>query len=140
MTTEETRARIKQQAAELRAEIEAREQRRREAEATPPAYLSHSAGYWRVIVQGLPICADKRTEAEATAAAHAQRGKLAAQNLDHDKGDGPHQNDTAEQGNPPVGGPEALGDVHRFIGQSVRTCHLALLLFNLSQIAISWRC
>jgi anti-sigma-K factor RskA len=77
MTTEETRARIKQQAADLRAEIEAREQRRREAEATPPAYLSHSAGFWRVIVQGLPICADKRTAAEATAATTAYSVKLA---------------------------------------------------------------
>ena len=77
MTTEETRAKLRQQAAEMRAEIEAREQRRREVEATPPAYLSHSAGQWRVIVQGLPICADKRTATEATAAAHAQRVKLA---------------------------------------------------------------
>ena len=77
MTTEETRAKIKQQAAELRAEIEAREQRRREAEATPPAYLSRSEGKYRVIAQGLPLCADKATAAEATAAAHAQRVKLA---------------------------------------------------------------
>ena len=77
MTTEETRARIKQQAAELRAEIEAREQRRREAEATPPAYLSRSEGKYRVIAQGLPLCADKATAAEATAAATAQRVKLA---------------------------------------------------------------
>jgi hypothetical protein len=86
MTTEETRAKIKQQAADLRAEIEAREQRRREAEATPPAYLSHSAGQWRVIVQGLPICADKRTAAEATATAHAQRVKLAPVFWDGDTG------------------------------------------------------
>ena len=77
MTTEETRAKIKQQAAELRAEIEAREQRRREAEATPPAYLSRSEGKYRVIAQGLPLCADKATAAEATAAATAQRVKLA---------------------------------------------------------------
>lgn len=77
MTTEETRAKLKQQAAEMRAEIEAREQRRREAEATPPAYLSHSAGYWRVIANGMPICADKATATEATAAAAAQRVKLA---------------------------------------------------------------
>lgn len=77
MTTEETRAKLRQQAAEMRAEIEAREQRRREAEATPPAYLSHSAGQWRVIVQGLPICADKRTAAEAAAATTAYSVKLA---------------------------------------------------------------
>jgi hypothetical protein len=77
MTTDETRARIRQQAADLRAEIEAREQRQREAQAIPPAYLSHSAGQWRVIVQGLPICADKRTAAEATAATTAHSVKLA---------------------------------------------------------------
>lgn len=77
MTTEETRAKLRQQAAEMRAEIEAREQRRREAEATPPAYLSRSAGYWRVIANGMPLCADKTTAAEATAAATAQRVKLA---------------------------------------------------------------
>ena len=43
MTTEQTRARIKQQAAELRAEIEAREQRRREAE-----------GLWGDVIQDGP--------------------------------------------------------------------------------------
>jgi DNA-binding protein H-NS len=77
MTTEETRAKIRQQAAEMRREIEDREQRRRAAEATPPAYLSHSEGKFRVIVQGMPLCSDKATAAEATAAAHAQRVKLA---------------------------------------------------------------
>ena len=76
MTTEQTRAKIKQQAADLRAEIEAREQRQREAQAIPPAYLSHSAGFWRVIVQGLPICADKRTAAEAMTATTAHNVKL----------------------------------------------------------------
>jgi hypothetical protein len=77
MTTEETRAKIRQQAADLRRDIEAKEQRRREAEATPPAYLSRSEGKYRVIAQGLPLCADKATAAEATAAATAQRVKLA---------------------------------------------------------------
>lgn len=77
MTTEETRAKIKQQAAEMRAEIEAREQRRRAAEATPPAYLSRSEGKFRVIAQGMPLCSDKATATEATAAATAQRVKLA---------------------------------------------------------------
>lgn len=77
MTAEEARARIKQQAAQLRADIEAREQRRQEAEATPPAYLSHSAGFWRVIVQGLPLCNDKRTAAEAMTATTAHSVKLA---------------------------------------------------------------
>lgn len=77
MTTDETRARIRQQAADLRAEIEAREQRQREAQAIPPAYLSHSAGRWRVIAQGLPLCNDKATAAEATAATTAHSVKLA---------------------------------------------------------------
>jgi hypothetical protein len=77
MTTDETRARIRQQADELRREIEAREQRQREAQAIPPAYLSHSAGRWRVIAQGLPLCNDKATAAEATAATTAHSVKLA---------------------------------------------------------------
>jgi hypothetical protein len=77
MTTDETRARIRQQAADLRAEIEAREQRQREAQAIPPAYLSHSAGQWRVIVQGLPICADKKTSIEAVRAAEHLKVKIA---------------------------------------------------------------
>jgi hypothetical protein len=77
MTTEETRAKIRQQAADLRREIEAKEEHRRIVEATPPAYLSRSEGKFRVIAQGMPLCSDKATAAEATAAATAQRVKLA---------------------------------------------------------------
>ena len=39
----------------------------------PKEYLSFSGGKFRVIVQGLPICADKATEAEALAAAAAYK-------------------------------------------------------------------
>jgi hypothetical protein len=85
MTTEETRARIRQQANDLRREIEAKEQRRRESEAMPPAYLSTSAGRWRVIVQGMPICSDKATAAEATAATTAHSVKLAPVYWDGDQ-------------------------------------------------------
>jgi hypothetical protein len=85
MTTDETRARIRQQADDLRREIEAREQRQREAQAIPPAYLSHSAGRWRVIVQGMPICSDKATAAEATAATTAHSVKLAPVYWDGDR-------------------------------------------------------
>jgi hypothetical protein len=73
MTTEETRARIKEQAAELRQQVEAREARREKEEATPPAYLSTSEGRWRVISHGLPLCADKATPAEALTAAQNLR-------------------------------------------------------------------
>jgi ribosome-interacting GTPase 1 len=73
MTTEETRARIKEQAAELRQQVEAREARRQKEEATPPAFLSISEGRYRVISQGMPICADKPTPAEALTAAKHQR-------------------------------------------------------------------
>lgn len=88
MTTEEARARIKQQAAEMRRDIEAKEQRRREAEAMPPAYLSRSEGKYRVIAQGLPLCADKATAAEAeAAAATAYNVKLAPVFWDGDTGE-----------------------------------------------------
>jgi ribosome-interacting GTPase 1 len=85
MNAEQARERLKQQAAELRREIEAKEQRRRESEAMPPAYLSHSAGRWRVIVQGMPICSDKATAAEATAATTAHSVKLAPVYWDGDR-------------------------------------------------------
>ena len=73
MTTEEARARIKEQAAELRQQVEAREARRQKEEATPPAFLSISEGRYRVISQGMPVCADKKTPAEALTAAKHQR-------------------------------------------------------------------
>jgi hypothetical protein len=73
MTTEETRARIKEQANELRRQVNEREARREKEEATPPAYLSTSEGRWRVISHGLPLCADKATPAEALTAAQNLR-------------------------------------------------------------------
>ena len=77
MTTEETRARIKEQANELRQQVEAREARREKEEATPPAYLSISEGRYRVISQGMPICSDKKTPAEALTAAQHLRVSVA---------------------------------------------------------------
>jgi hypothetical protein len=73
MTTEETRARIKEQANELRRQVNEREARRAIERETPPAYLSISEGRYRVISQGMPICADKPTPAEALTAAKHQR-------------------------------------------------------------------
>jgi predicted amidohydrolase len=73
MTTEETRARIKEQANELRRQVNEREARREKEEATPPAYLSISEGRYRFISQGMPICADKATPAEALTAAQNLR-------------------------------------------------------------------
>jgi len=73
MTTEETRARIKEQANELRRQVNEREARREKEEATPPAYLSISEGRYRVISQGMPICADKAPPAEALTAAQNLR-------------------------------------------------------------------
>jgi hypothetical protein len=77
MTTEETRARIKEQANELRRQVNEREARREKEEATPPAYLSISEGRYRVISQGMPVCADKATPAEALTAAQNLRVKIA---------------------------------------------------------------
>lgn len=77
MTPEQARARLREQAAELRQQIEAREARRAKEQATPPAYLSTSAGLWRVISQGLPICADKKTSIEAIRAAEHLKVKIA---------------------------------------------------------------
>jgi hypothetical protein len=73
MTTEETRARIREQANELRRQVNEREARRAIERETPPAYLSISEGRYRVISQGMPICADKPTPAEALTAAKHQR-------------------------------------------------------------------
>jgi hypothetical protein len=73
MTTDQARARLREQAAELRRQVNAREARREKEEATPPAYLSTSEGRWRVISHGLPLCADKATPAEALTAAQNLR-------------------------------------------------------------------
>lgn len=77
MTTDEARARIKIQAAELRKQVEEREQRRKVERATPPAYLSTSGGRWRIISQGLPVCSDQATAAEAMRFAEKYHMKMA---------------------------------------------------------------
>jgi hypothetical protein len=77
MTTDQARARLREQAAELRQRVEAREARRAIERETPPAYLSTSEGHWRVISQGLPVCADKKTSIEAMRAAEHLKVKIA---------------------------------------------------------------
>jgi len=96
MTTEETRARIKEQANELRQQVEAREARRQKEEATPPAFLSISEGRYRVISQGLPICADKPTPAEALTAAKHQRVIVAPVAWNGDRAEWVHLDDIEE--------------------------------------------
>ena len=44
----------------------------KQEQAPPPTYLSFSEGLWRVIHKCSPVCSDKRTAAEAMAAAKAQ--------------------------------------------------------------------
>jgi hypothetical protein len=87
MTTEETRARIREQANELRRQVNEREARREKEEATPPAYLSISEGRYRIISQGLPVCADKKTPAEALTAAKHQRVIVAPVAWNGDRGE-----------------------------------------------------
>lgn len=69
MTADQARARLKEQAAELRRMVEERERQREQERTNPPAYLMTTAGQWRVIVQGIPLTADKPTPAAAKAAA-----------------------------------------------------------------------
>ena len=69
MTAEQARARLKEQAAELRAMVEAKDRQRERERTNPPAYLMTIEGQWRVIVQGIPLTADKPTPAAAIAAA-----------------------------------------------------------------------
>ena len=69
MTAEQARARLKEQAAELRRMVEERERQREQERTNPPAYLMTTAGQWRVIVQGIPLTADKPSQANARAAA-----------------------------------------------------------------------
>jgi hypothetical protein len=87
MTADEARARIKIQAAELRKQVEEREQRRKAERATPPAYLSTSEGRWRVISQGLPVGSDKATAAEAMRFAEKYRMKIAPVSWNGDRGE-----------------------------------------------------
>jgi hypothetical protein len=96
MTTDEARARIKIQAAELRRQVEEREQRRKVERATPPAYLSTSGGRWRIISQGLPVCSDQATAAEAMRFAEKYRMKIAPVSWSGDRGEWVHM-DTLEK-------------------------------------------
>lgn len=54
----------------LRAHFSAKKHGRRDPGKDPKVYLSHSEGRYRVISQGVPISADKKTAAEALAVAH----------------------------------------------------------------------
>ena len=77
MTTEEARARLRQQADELRQQVEARAARQQREAASPPAYLYTAAGQWSVIFAGLPMAADRPT-AEAARAAAERLGAVIA--------------------------------------------------------------
>jgi len=96
MTTEEARARIKEQANELRRQVNEREARRAIERETPPAYLSISEGRYRVISQGVPICADKPTPAEALTAAQHLRVSVAPVAWNGDRAEWVHL-DTIEE-------------------------------------------
>ena len=50
-------------------------------------YLSFSGGLWRVVVQALPVCADKATPAEALAAARQLAVELAPAAWNGDRGE-----------------------------------------------------
>jgi hypothetical protein len=56
----------------------------------PSVYLSTSEGRWRVIYQGLPVCADKKTPTEALAAAKHQRVIVASIAWNGDRGEWVH--------------------------------------------------
>ena len=96
MTTEETRARIKVKANELGRQVNEREARRQKEEATPPAFLSISEGRYRVISQGMPICADNLTPREALKAAQDLRVIVAPVAWNYDRAEWVHL-DTIEE-------------------------------------------
>lgn len=48
------------------------------ADNPPRCYLSTSQGRWTVVYQGMPLCADKQTRAEAEAAARQMKAAPAA--------------------------------------------------------------
>ena len=77
MTAEQARARLREQAAELRQQVEERAARQQREAASPPAYLYTAAGQWRVIVAGIPMAADRPT-AEAARAAAERLGAVIA--------------------------------------------------------------
>lgn len=84
MTTEQARARLREQAAELRAMVEARDRQRERERTNPPAYLMTTAGQWRAIVQGIPLTADKPTQDNARAAAERMGAIIAPHYWDAD--------------------------------------------------------
>jgi hypothetical protein len=96
MTTDEARARIKIQAAEIRKQVDEREQRREVERATPPAYLSTIGGRWRIISQGLPVCSEQATAAEAMRFAEKYHMKMAPVAWNGDRGEWVHM-DTLEK-------------------------------------------
>jgi hypothetical protein len=51
------------------------------------AYLSYSSNKWRVIYQGMPLCTDMATRAEAEVAAAQMKVKLSDTYWNGDKGD-----------------------------------------------------
>jgi 5-formyltetrahydrofolate cyclo-ligase len=85
MTAEQARARLREQAAELRQQAEARAARQQREAASPPAYLYTAAGQWRVIVAGIPMAADRPTPEAARAAAERLGAVIAPHYWDSDR-------------------------------------------------------
>jgi 5-formyltetrahydrofolate cyclo-ligase len=85
MTAEEARARLRQQADQLRQQVETRAARQQREAASPPAYLYTAAGQWRVIVAGIPMAADRPTAEAARAAAERLGAVIAPHYWDSDR-------------------------------------------------------
>jgi 5-formyltetrahydrofolate cyclo-ligase len=85
MTPDQARARLRQQADELRQQVEARAARLQREAASPPAYLYKAAGQWRVIVAGIPMAADRPTADAARAAAERLGAVIAPHYWDSDR-------------------------------------------------------
>ena len=85
MTPDQARARLRQQADELRQQVEARAARLQREATSPPAYLYTAAGQWRVIVAGIPMAADRPTAEAARAAAERLGAVIAPHYWDSDR-------------------------------------------------------
>jgi 5-formyltetrahydrofolate cyclo-ligase len=85
MTADQARARLREQADELRRMVEAKDRQREQERTNPPAYLMTTAGQWRVIVQGIPLTADKPTQDNARAAAERLGAVIAPHYWDADR-------------------------------------------------------
>ena len=85
MTAEQARARLKEQADQLRRMVEAKDRQRERERANPPAYLMTIDGQWRAIVQGIPLTADKPSQANARAAAERLGAVIAPHYWDADR-------------------------------------------------------